>query len=87
MYFSAINGAALDFGVLFIIQAIVWLLFGVIRPKLAFQFHTNPYALTGIVRSSWRWRARCAGWRSLRNHVGEDALLQRFWSGDINDDS
>ena len=49
MYFSAINGAALGFGVLFIIQAIVWLVFGVIRPKLSFQLDTNPYALTGIV--------------------------------------
>jgi hypothetical protein len=49
MYLSTINGAALGFGVLFIIQAIVWLLFGVIRPKLAFQFDTNPYALTGIL--------------------------------------
>jgi hypothetical protein len=49
MYFRAINGAALGFGVLFIIQAIVWLVFGVIRPKLSFQLDTNPYALTGIV--------------------------------------
>ena len=49
MYFRTINGAALGFGVLFIIQAIVWLLFGVIRPKLAFQLDTNPYALTGIL--------------------------------------
>jgi len=49
MYFSTINGAALGFGVLFIIQAIVWLLSGVIRPKLSFQLDTNPYALTGIV--------------------------------------
>ena len=49
MYFRTINGAALGFGVLFIIQAIVWLLFGVIRPKLAFQLNTNPYALTGIL--------------------------------------
>ena len=49
MYFRTINGAALGFGVLFIIQAIVWLVFGVIRPKLAFQLATNPYALTGIL--------------------------------------
>jgi hypothetical protein len=49
MYFRTINGAALGFGVLFIIQAIVWLLFGVIRPKLSFQLDTNPYALTGIL--------------------------------------
>jgi len=49
IYFRTINGAALGFGVLFIIQAIVWLVFGVIRPKLSFQFDTNPYALTGIL--------------------------------------
>jgi hypothetical protein len=49
MYFSTINGAALGFGVLFIIQAILWLVFGVIRPKLSFQLDTNPYALTGVV--------------------------------------
>ena len=49
MYFRTINGAALGFGVLFIIQAIVWLVFGVIRPKLSFQLNTNPYVLTGIL--------------------------------------
>jgi hypothetical protein len=49
MYFSTINGAALGFGVLFIIQAILWLVFGVLRPKLSFQLDTNPYALTGVV--------------------------------------
>src|SRR6266498_324264 len=49
MYFSTINGAAVGFGILFIIQAIVWLVFGVIRPKLSFQLDTNPYALTGVV--------------------------------------
>jgi hypothetical protein len=49
MYFRTINGAALGFGVLFIIQAIVWLVFGVIRPKFSFQLDTNPFALTGII--------------------------------------
>jgi len=49
MYFSAINGAAIGFGILFIVQAILWLVFGVIRPKLSFQLDTNPYALTGVV--------------------------------------
>jgi heme/copper-type cytochrome/quinol oxidase subunit 4 len=34
VYFSAINGAALGFGVLFIVQAALWLIFGVVRPKL-----------------------------------------------------
>ncbi len=49
MYFSTINPAALGFGVLFIIQAILWLVFGVVRPKLAFQVKPNPYAVTGGV--------------------------------------
>jgi hypothetical protein len=49
MYFSVINGAAIGFGILFIIQALIWLVFGVIRPKLSFQLDTNPYALTGVV--------------------------------------
>ncbi len=49
MYFSTISGAAIGFGSLFIVQAIVWLVFGVIRPKLSFQLDTNPYALTGVV--------------------------------------
>ena len=49
IYFSTINNAALGFGVLFIIQGILWVVFGIIRPKLSFQLDTNPYALTGIV--------------------------------------
>jgi hypothetical protein len=49
MYFSAINGAALGFGVLFIVQAILWLVFGVIRPRLSFQWQSNPYTIAGAV--------------------------------------
>lgn len=49
IYFSTINGAALGFGVLFVVQAFLWLIFGVIRPRLAFQLDANPYALTGAV--------------------------------------
>ena len=49
MYFRTINGAALGFGVLFIIQGILLLVFGVIRPKRSFQLTTNPYAITGVV--------------------------------------
>src|SRR4051812_33107281 len=48
MYFSAINRAALGFGILFIIQAILWLVFGIVRPKLEFRVEANPYALTGL---------------------------------------
>lgn len=49
MYFSTINGAALGFGVLFIVQAILWLIAGVVRPKLSFQWETNPYTVIGAV--------------------------------------
>lgn len=49
MYFSTINGAALGFGALFVVQAILWLVFGVVRPKLAFHLEANPYAITGAV--------------------------------------
>jgi hypothetical protein len=49
MYFSTINGAALGFGALFIVQAALWLVFGIIRPKLSFQWQTNPYTVIGAV--------------------------------------
>jgi hypothetical protein len=49
MYFSTINGAALGFGVLFIVQAVLWIIFGVFRPKLSFQWETNPYMIIGAV--------------------------------------
>lgn len=49
MYFSTINGAAIGFGILFIIQAIVWLVFGAVRPRLSFRMKINPYSITGMV--------------------------------------
>jgi hypothetical protein len=49
MYFSTINRAAIGFGIVFIIQAIVWLFYGVMRPKLSFQLEINPYSITGMV--------------------------------------
>ena len=49
MYFSTINGAAIGFGILFILQAVLWLVFGIVRPKLSFQLTNSPYALTGVV--------------------------------------
>jgi hypothetical protein len=49
MYFSTINGAALGFGALFIVQAVLWLVFGVIRLKLSFQWETNQYTVIGAV--------------------------------------
>jgi hypothetical protein len=49
IFFSAINPAALGFGVLFIAQALLWLILGVVRPKLSFRLDTNPYAIAGMV--------------------------------------
>jgi hypothetical protein len=49
MYFSTINRAAIGFGILFIIQAILWLVFGVVRPKFSFRVEINPYSVTGMV--------------------------------------
>lgn len=49
IYFSAINRAAIGFGVLFIVQGLLWLLFGIVRPRLAFQLDSNPYSVTGMV--------------------------------------
>jgi hypothetical protein len=48
MYFSTINRVAISFGILFIIQAILWLVFGVVRPKLSFRVEINAYSITGI---------------------------------------
>jgi hypothetical protein len=49
MYFSTINRAAIGFGILFIIQAILWLVFGVVRPKLSFRVKFNTYSVTGML--------------------------------------
>ena len=49
MYFSTINRAAIGFGILFIIQAILWLVFGVVRPKLSFRVEFNTYSVTGML--------------------------------------
>ena len=49
MYFSTINGAARGFGVLFIVQAVLFIVFGVMRPQLSFKWDTNPYTIIGAV--------------------------------------
>jgi hypothetical protein len=49
LYFSTINGAALGFGALFVVQACLWLFYGIVRPKLQFQFEANAYSITGLV--------------------------------------
>jgi len=49
MYFSAINGAAIGFGILFVVQAILWLVYGVFRPRLSFRAEIDGYWIAGLV--------------------------------------
>lgn len=46
-YFSAINGAAIAFGALFIVQGVLWLLVGVIRPRLSFRAGLSTMSMLG----------------------------------------
>jgi hypothetical protein len=46
-YFVAINSAAVAFGVLFVVQGMLWLLVGVVRGRLAFQPGPGPSSLLG----------------------------------------
>ena len=48
IYFSSINKAAIFFGSLFIIQALLLFYFGVIKNKLRFQFNLNKYGVAGM---------------------------------------
>jgi len=48
-YFSAINKAAYVFGAAFIIQGLLFLIYGVITPRLTFQFKSDIYSLAGLI--------------------------------------
>ncbi len=48
IFFTAINIAAYLFGGLFIIQGILFLVFGVFQHKFSFNFKKNKYGITGI---------------------------------------
>jgi hypothetical protein len=48
-FFSHINRAAYVFGGLFIVQAIIFSLFGTVREKMHFSFRQNLYGLTGAL--------------------------------------
>ena len=48
IFFTSINKAAYLFGGLFIIQGILFLLFGVFQNKLSFNFKKDKYGITGI---------------------------------------
>lgn len=47
LFFSLINTAALGFGVLFIVQGLLFVYQGVARPKLAFRARTGAFSLVG----------------------------------------
>lgn len=49
LFFRAINGAALGFGALFLIQTVLWIWFGVLRPRLSFRLRAEPISLIGLV--------------------------------------
>src|SRR6188474_3107281 len=48
-YFSSINKAAYGFGMLFIIQGIVFAYVGIIRDKFSFDMRIDLYSIIGIV--------------------------------------
>jgi hypothetical protein len=48
-YFSAINPAAIIFGVLFVAQGVLWLVVGVVRPRLAFRADLSAPSILGGV--------------------------------------
>ncbi len=49
VFFSAINKAAYLFGALFIIQGILFLIFGVFQNRLSFQFTKDIYGIIGLI--------------------------------------
>ncbi len=48
-YFSGINKAAYLFGIIFIIQGILFLFFGIFQAKISFQFQPDRYGIPGII--------------------------------------
>jgi Family of unknown function (DUF6064) len=49
IFFTAINKAAYLLGVVFILQGILFLVFGVLKNKLSFKFQFDRYGITGLV--------------------------------------
>ncbi len=48
IFFTVINKAAYLFGAFFIIQSILFLIFGVFQNRLSFHFRSDKYGITGI---------------------------------------
>jgi hypothetical protein len=49
IFFTTINKAAYLFGLLFIMQGILFLIFGVFQNQFSFQFQKNKYGITGLI--------------------------------------
>jgi hypothetical protein len=49
VFFSTINKAAYLFGSFFVIQGILFLIFGVFENRLFFQFQKNTYGIAGLI--------------------------------------
>ena len=49
IYFSPINKAAYGFGFLFVIQGILILIVGVIKPNISFKFKPDLFSITGSI--------------------------------------
>lgn len=49
LFFSIINKVAYLFGGLFIIQGVLFLIFGVFHSELSFRFQKDKYGITGII--------------------------------------
>ena len=48
IFFTAINKAAYLFGGVFVIQGILFLIYGIFKNKFSFSFHQDKYGITGI---------------------------------------
>ncbi len=48
LYFTKINKAAYLFGIVFVLQGILFIIFGIFKNKLSFKFQSNRYGITGI---------------------------------------
>lgn len=49
IFFTSINKAAYIFGILFIIQGVLFFYFGVVKDNLTFEYRRNSFNLTGIL--------------------------------------
>ena len=49
VFFTTINKAAYLFGISFVLQGILFLIYGVIQNKLSFRFHPDKYGISAII--------------------------------------